>query len=290
MSVRRRRVCLILAALALGAVSCPGAGAAGDGGSLAATTVEADLVGAANPQGLLLTAGAFRRWTREGGDATLPPPYFQAGFGVGSSPAYAKAAVHVEWLPHPAFRLRTQYALSRYYGTSGALLSFPAGDAPFGQRDVDARAGAEQRAWGQRVLVQPTLRFTIGPVLVRNVTDLAYCRFDGRGPYFLEWEYDTLVKDGDWVVSDSLQALVKGWSGAGAAALYAGPFFEITRAGSAGITQQRAGLLAAWTVTDRSGWLRRPRVYLQAGVHLRDPNREGGIYGVLGAGFDLDLN
>ena len=59
-----------------------------------------------------------------------------------------------------------------------------------------------------RLLLKPVVRVPLGPVLLRNVTRIAWLSFSGTGPYFLEWEYDTLFKDGDWYLADMLQALV----------------------------------------------------------------------------------
>jgi hypothetical protein len=278
----------LIAVLVLTMWCCGGAARVGAVPGRGTTAAEVDFIGAVNPEGLLLTGEVFRRWTTPGGDAGLPSPYFQAGVGAGSSPAYGKASLHAEWMPHPALQLRAQYTLSRFYGTSGALLSFPSGDAAFGKEEVDALAETEEAGWGQRLLLRPILRLALGPLLLRNVTDFAYCRFDGSGPYFLDWEYGTLVADRSWIFSDSLQIFGKLWQGPGAAALYAGPYFEITHAESAGLAQARTGLAAAWTLRDRIGGLRRPRVYAQAGMHLRDPNREDELYVVVGAGFELE--
>ena len=282
----RAWVAVLAAGMILSAANARAGAESGSGRS----TIEADLVGAANPEGLLLSVGGFRRWTLEGegvaGDPTSP--YLQSGLNAGLSPAYASGKVHAEWMPHPALQLRAQYGLTRYAGANGALLSFPSRDADFGRRAVDDLEDEDEEAWGQHFLLRPTVRLKLGPVLLRNATDVAYCRFGGRGPYFLDWDYDTLVRDKDWVISDSVQALFTAWSGQGAAALYTGPFFEITHAQAAGITQERAGLAAAWTVSDRFGPLARPRAYGQAGVHLRDPNREGELFVVLGVGFDID--
>jgi hypothetical protein len=262
----------------------------GHAASPARTTVEADIVGSWNPNGLLAVVGASRRWTLSGDPDSPLSPYLQAGFSAGSSPAYARGSAYAEWMPHAAVQLRAQYTLYRYYGgNSVALLSFPTGDSTFGDDQVDSLEGEAEEAWGQRFLLSPVLRVKLGPVLLRNVTDLAWFRFDGRGPYFLEWEYDTLLKDGDWLVADSLQALAKLWQGSGENALYAGPFFEIARAGASGITQERAGLIASWTGLGKLGVLRRPRTFLQVGTHLRDPNREGELFVVGGVGFSFDV-
>jgi len=252
----------------------------------ARTTIEADIVGAWNPNGLLAVVGASRRWTLEGDPGSPLSPYLQAGLSLGSSPAYARGSAYAEWMPHAALQLRAQYTLYRYYGgDSVALLSFPSGDSLFGDEEVSDLEGEAEAAWGQRLLLNPVLRVKFGPLLLRNSTDVAWFRFGGRGPYFLEWEYDTLLKDGDWLVADSAQVLGKLWQGSGDAALYGGPFFEIVHAGAAGITQERAGLMMSWTGPGQLGVLRRPRTFLQAGAHLRDPNREGELFVVGGVGF-----
>lgn len=281
----RRAAALSVAPLLVLALSS-GAARGAEGARSATTTLEASVVGSWNPDGLLAVLGASRRWTLEGDAASPLSPYLQAGLNLGSSPAYARAGAYAEWMPHPAIQLRAQYTLYRYYGGgTDALLSFPSGDAPFGDRDVADREGEAEAAWGHRFLLAPVLRVTLGPVLLRNALDLAWFRFDGRGPYFLEWEYDTLLEDGDWLVADSVQALGRLWQGSGEEALYAGPFFEIARAGASGIVQERAGLVATWTAANRLGPLRRPQLFLQAGAHLRDPNREGEVFVIGGVGF-----
>ena len=253
-------------------------------------TVEADVIGALNPDGLMVRVTGSRRWTLGGAEPGPLAPYLQGGLMLAVTPAYGKAAVALEWMPHPALQLSVEPTVYRYFGgDTVALLSFPAGDAPFGDREVDARAGESESAWGLRLLLKPVLRVQLGPVLLRNVTKIAWFRFGGTGPYFLEWEYDTLLKDGDWYLSDTLQALVKVWQSGREAALRLGPFYEIARADAAGIVQQRAGLIAAWTVADKYGPLRRPGFGLEAGFHLRDPNRQGEPYILLGIETYFDL-
>ena len=134
------------------------------------------------------------------------------------------------------------------------------------------------------------MRVPLGPVLLRNVTRIAWLGFSGTGPYYLEWEYDTMFKDGDWYLADMLQALVTVWHGGKEASLLLGPFYEIARAGAAGIVQQRAGLIAAWTVADAYGPLRRPGFGIEAGFHLSDPNRQGEPYILLGGSKSTSIS
>lgn len=271
--------CVFLsAALAAACLLAPTGGAAAE-----RSTVEADVIGASNPDGLMVRVIGSRRWTLEGEQPDPLSSYVQGGVMLAATPAYAKAALALEWLPHPALQLIAESTLYRYFGGDAvALLSFPSSDAPFGDREVDARKGESESAWGLRLLFKPVLRVPLGPVLLRNVTQIAWLNFDGTGPYFLEWEYDTLFKDGDLYLADTLQALVTVWHGGGEAALRLGPFYEIARAGAAGITQQRAGLVAVWTLADNLGPIRRPGIGLEAGFHLRDPNRQGEPYVLLG--------
>ena len=254
------------------------------------TVLHADLAGQVNPEGLMLSAGAYRRWNGKMDAAfDMPSSYFQTGFGLSVSPAYAKAAMHAEWQPALFATFRLEYDVYRFFGQYGALLSMPSADSKFGKGDVQALEGREEKAWGQRTLFQPTLSAKAGPVIIRNQTDLAYYRFSGIGPYFLDWEYDTLLKDNDFVAANRTQFLVKAWQGTGAASLFAGPYYEITHAVRADINRQRVGGLLYWVPADKLGESDRPRVYSQFGMNVQDRNRNGELYLILGVGFDVDL-
>lgn len=254
------------------------------------TTLHADLLGRHNPVGLMLMAGGYRRWpirTAPETGATLA--YLQAGLSAGVNPAYGQLSAHVEWMPAPFLRLRAVYDLFGYFGANGALLSFPSADAPFGDDELDARSGTEESGTGHRFSLQPVLRFRIGPVILRNRTELAYHRFDGAGPYFYEWAYDTLLRDGDVLLDTRTQVFVEAWKGTGAAALFAGPFHQFTRAFDAGLDRQRVGGLVHYVPTQRLWSLDRPRFFARVGVNVRDRNREGEVFALFGLGIDLDL-
>jgi hypothetical protein len=149
--------------------------------------------------------------------------------------------------------------------------------------------GQEESAWGRRVLLQPTLYAKAGPVIISNQTDLAYYRFSGNGPYFLDWEYDTLLKDGDSVVANRTQFLFKPWKRGQEAMLLVGPYYEVTHARDADLTRQRLGGVLYWVPADKLGPFDRPRIYSQLGVNLRDRNRDGEVFFTIGVGFDYDL-
>src|SRR5512143_3300289 len=167
------------------------------------TVIQTDLAAQANPEGLLASVGGFRRWIMgTDKDLGVPSSYLQTGAGIASTPAYGRTSVHIEWLAAVFAKLRIQYDYYRFYGTNTSLLSFPSGTASFGKSDVKALEGTEQAGNGNRFLIRPTLYAKAGPVVIMNQTDLAYFHFTGRGPYFLEWTYETLLRDGDHLVEN----------------------------------------------------------------------------------------
>lgn len=254
------------------------------------TVIEADLAAQTNPEGLMLSLGAYRRWIKgTDTDLGIPSSYLQTGLGIATSPAYGRASVHAEWLAAVFARLRVQYDLYRFYGTNTSLLSFPSATAPFGRADVDAREGQEEAGSGSRLLIRPTLYAKAGPVIIVNQTDLAYFHFAGKGPYFLEWTYETLLRDGDRVLENSTNVLFPIVKGTGDASLRAGPYYEIMRTAAADLKRQRAGIMAYWVPRDTMGALKRPRLFAQIGRYLEDRNRDGEYMAAFGVGFDLDL-
>ena len=169
------------------------------------TTLTADLAVQRNPDGMMLMTGGYRRWIQVMTENGMSAQYVQAGFGLGVSPAYAKGSIHGEWQPAIFANLRLEYDLYRFFGVNTGLLSFPDAHSKFGRQELEDRKGSEERATGHRIFFQPTLYALVGPVIIMNQTDLTYERFNGDGPYFLELEYNTLVKDGDYVIANRTQ-------------------------------------------------------------------------------------
>jgi len=254
------------------------------------TSLAVDLESGVNPNGIMLSPEIYRRWVYAvDKEMDVPSSYLQTGLRPGVSPAYGKLSAYTEWLAAIFAKFRLEYDLYRFFGTNGALLSFPSADSRFGRQEVEALKGQEETAFGSRVLFQPTLYGKIGPVIIANQTDLAYYRFNGKGPYFLDWEYDALVRDGDSVVANRTQFIVEAWKKGKDQALYAGPYYEITHATSAALTRQRVGVLAYWLPVPEFRSLDRPRIYLQAGVNVQDRNRQGELFLNFGIGFDFDF-
>lgn len=252
-------------------------------------TMTIDIAGQVNPEGVRLKTGGFRRWIQDRDEYGEPSRYLQAGLGLSVSPAYATASVYGEWQPAVFLNLYIGYDLIRYLGVYTGLLSFPDKYSKFGDDELDRLEGREETATGQKAFFRPTLYAKAGPVIIMNRTDLSYFRFNGRGPYFMEIEYDTLLKDGDYVFDNSTSFFVPIIKGEGASVMYLGPYYNITRAHDSGLTRQRTGAQMYWVIADSRWGLIRPRLYSQATYYIEDRNRRGEISFAAGftASFDL---
>lgn len=249
-----------------------------------------DIGGRYNPLGAGFFGGInYRDVYRYDKSRELQAAYWQTGIGIGVSPSAAAGSVHFEWMPWIVMPLRIEYDYYRFFGAGYGLLSFDSPQASLNEDRISDRKDQEA-ANGHRFLFQPTLQGKIGPVILRNQTDLAYYTFSGKGPYFLELEYFTLLKDGDWLISNRTQALMEFWKGAKGQLLLAGPYYEVTRAGDARITQQKAGALLYWVPMEKLASLDRPHVGLRVAYQLQDPDRQGQLYIQLAVGFEFDLN
>ncbi len=254
------------------------------------TVLQPDLAAQANPDGIMLSLRGFRRWIMASDRKLgIPSSYLQTGFGIASTPAYGRAYVHAEWLAAVFAKLRVQYDFYRFYGTNTSLLSFPSGTASFGRSEVKALEGTEEAGNGSRFLIRPTLYAKAGHVLIMNRTDIAYFHFSGTGPYFLEWTYETLLKDGDHLIENRTNFLYEFMKGPGEISLLAGPYYEFMRTAAAELERQRAGVMAYWVPREAVGSLKRPRFFAQVGYYIQDRNREGEYTAAAGMGFDLDL-
>jgi hypothetical protein len=249
-----------------------------------------DMAGRLNPKGLGFSGRIkYKDIYQYSEKYDTASSYLQTGLGINISPAYGQTETHVEWMPWMFLSLRVQYDYYHYFGAYGSLLSFNSAKSPFGDDVVDNRSD-EKTASGQRFMLRPTLQGKIGKIIFRSQTNLAYYTFSGRGPYFLEQEYYTLLKDRDSLIDNQTQFLYQAWQGQGKdQMLLAGPYYEITCARSARITQKKIGGLLYWVPTESIWGLNRPRVAMQAGYHLQDPDRKGQMFVAIDLGFDIDL-
>jgi hypothetical protein len=248
-----------------------------------------DIAGRINPQGIGFQGGVhYRNVYRYSEKYDAESAYWQTGLGISVSPAYGQAGAHVEWMPWIFLALRAQYDYYKFFGSHGSLLSFNSADAPFGDNVVNERRDEEATS-GQRFLFQPTLQAKMDRLIFRNQTDLAYYQFSGRGPYFLEQGYYTLLKNGDYLISNRTELLYEVWQRQRSKILLAGPYHEVTRADAARITQQKIGVLLYWVPVGSFHGLDRPRIVVKAGYHLKDPDRQGQLFVLFDMGFDFDL-
>lgn len=243
-----------------------------------------------NPLGVVGLAGAlFQRPYRFSPRYEAVSASIQAGAEVGLNPAYAQMAAHVEWMPWIVALIRLQYDFYAFFGANGALLSFATHTQAFGDDAINERSGDEEPSVGHRVKLSPTLRAKLGPLVIRNTIDFAGYSFYGRGPYFYEWEFDTLLDQNDGVFNERLNLLLELWSKGQAATFLVGPVYELTYAVKTQIRRQRAGVQVLWIPRDQLGGWGQFRIYLQTGVNIEDRNRKNQIYAIIGAGTDWEL-
>jgi hypothetical protein len=249
-------------------------------------TYYGDLVGRINPRGLCFFGGInYRKVYGYDEKYEIESAYWQTGLGLGISPAALQAGLHFEWMPWLFLPLRLRYDYFQYTGGSGALLSFDSPNSPYGDEVRDNRHDEE---WGSahRLLFQPTLQGKIGLFIIRNQTDFAFFRFSGKGPFFLEIGEDILLKDNDFLLANRTQLLYSFFSDKQSKKLLGGPYYQITRASEAKITQQKLGLALYWEPAVSVRYLGRPHLGMMTAYHLEDPSRQGQWYLLVAAGFE----
>lgn len=238
--------------------------------------LEADLGGYVRPEGLQFSAAASlqRDW---GGTPGAPSAYLQSGLLTGLTPAYGFGGLFLEVQPAPVLVLRAEAQGYRFFGDSASLLSFARPTDPFGRQDLLARRGQEETGQGRRLRLQATPQGQVGQVVARYQASAAWWRFEGRGPWFFEQEYDTLLRDGDRTFD---QLLFVGWAfEVSGLSLFAGPMAQDTRAREAGLVRRRLGLALSWESGDARGRWGRVRGGVAVGRNTSDRNRGGETWG-----------
>lgn len=247
-----------------------------------------DLIGEYNPRGIDLTGGIdYRDSYRYSDRYDAVSAYWQTGAALAVNPSFVQPSVDIEWMPWLFLTLRLQGDGYYFLGANGGLLSFSSPQEPFGDSVRRDRRGTEETGYGRRVLFQPTVQMKAGDFILRNQSDLARYWFPGKGPYFLELEYDTLLKNGDNLFANRTQVLEEiNISETGT--LLAGPFYEIVRAETARLTRQRIGFLV-YAERAKTAWFGATRYYVQIGYNLKDPNRAQELFFVIGLGREIDI-
>ena len=252
------------------------------------TKYEVHLIGRYNPDGVaLFVGGIYEHAYRMTAGPETPFSHLQAGLSAGISPSMAEILVLGEWMPAPFLQIRLQYDLNSYFGQHGSLLSFDSPDAYFGSDELEDREGDEESTFGQRILLRPVIRARFRRLVFRSQTDASLYYFHGEGPYYYETQHDTLLKDGDTLLTNITHFLFEKPQSDGKTSFLVGPFYEITHAVDAEITRQRVGGQLIWTASDFLSNADRTRVYAQVGVNLEDRNRKNEAFVVLACGIDL---
>lgn len=252
--------------------------------------VSLDLGAGKNPDTLIFVGELrYRNIYRRDKSPLWDGLYTQGGFQLRVSPAFGKAGVHVEWLPIAILQLRLQYDRYAFFAKHGSLLAYASGDEPFDDDVIEARRGEEKVGAADRILFQPTLRLKLGHWLVRNKTDFALFEFSGKGPYYHERGYDTLLKINDRLLYNQLMLLYEFIHNEEGKTLLFGPFHEYLQTSHAGLERSLVGLSVYFVPREKYRSFKTPRFWLQAGQYLQDRNRDNEFYFLAGFGADLSF-
>ena len=112
---------------------------------------------------------------------------------------------------------------------------------------------------------------------------------DGDSLLRNEPAYDTLLKDGDFLIANRTFILYEIYKKSHSETLLAGPYYEVTRADESQITQQKIGAALYWTPADSLWHLNSPKLVAVAGYHFQDPNRQGSLFLLIVVGFEYNL-
>ncbi len=245
----------------------------------------ADLIGTYNPLGADASGGfEYKDSYRYDDHYDTVSSYWQTGAGIDVNPAYTQPSIAFEWMPALFLVARLQCDGYYYFGRNGGLLSFSSGKDPFGNQELRARRGTEESGFGSRILFQPTVQLKIGDIVLRNQSDIARYRFPGMGPFFLEQEYDTLLRNGDHLYANRTQVLKEISGGPGNGSIFLGPYYELVHAEAADLTRQQIGVLFYSEQSHKNWFFDESHFFAEIGYNLEDRNRERQMFFLIGVG------
>jgi len=229
-----------------------------------------------NPLGLedQLRAGLQRRLYTSS-STILRDNFFFGGIYPKVNPAFVKLGPSLEIQPVSVFNLRLAAEFVGYYSTFGFLQSFRSPGEDYSDSALRAGSNATPKrnyaTRGGHLMIEPTVQFKIGPIVLRDKLAVEYWQMRTRegDRVFYDVTLDTLISDAGWVVQNDLDALYvhefKNWKGSlrgarltagvrytvvkpiyGAADFAPGDDKDLARNG-----HQRVGPLAAFTFFDR---------------------------------------
>lgn len=249
-----------------------------------------DIAAGDNPATVgLLAETHYRHIYRRDSSPLWDGLYTQGGLQLSMTPAFGKIGAHIEWLPIGILQLRLQYDHYRFFGQHGSRLSYGSGDEAFGDKEIEARKGEEETGTGNRVLLQPTLQMKFGRYIVRDRIDYAAYTFSGEGPFYHEWEYDTLLSTSDHLFANQLMIFYEFIPRSNGKYLLFGPYHEYVRASHAKLVRRRIGANLYYEPASEYLGFNQPRIWAQAGRNLQDRNRDDELFFVVGIGADFSL-
>ena len=167
-----------------------------------------------NPLGFedQLRAGLQRR-LYQSSNPLLRDNFFFGGVAPRANPAFIKLGPSVEIQPLSIFNLRLGAEFIGYYSTFGFLQSFASPTDEYsdsklleGRRQTPAR---NYSTYGVHAMIEPTLQFKLGPVVLRSKLALEYWRMQVRDGdrVFYDVTLDTLIPKAGWVMQNDLDLL-----------------------------------------------------------------------------------
>jgi hypothetical protein len=196
-------------------------------------------------------------------------------------PVYSNLGVLFEWMPALFAVFRVRYDVYLYHGFFGEV---PTDDTVPSHVVESALNSPTEVAFGQRVMLQPTLRGQMGPVIVQSQTDAAWYQTGTDFPYIFNWDYETYIEPKDFIIENRTDLLLELQRGAGETRFLVGPQYTFTYAVHTKLRRQRAGISVLWVPRDRpdkKGYL---WLALASGVNLEAVLDEGSPYLIFGVG------
>ena len=253
---------------------------------------KSDLQWRTSPVGLLSANQFVWQQHHEADGSTLYRGTYQQGsLDLNLSPAFAEVGPALEFRPINLFVYRIGYQALYFFGTLGYPLSFDSADADYSEAVIDAleEAEAEETGLAHRLYAAQTFQVQVGSLVVRNQLQ-AFAHFfpNFEGPYIRERMYDMLQANFDGMAVNTLALLYQPWSRGNSARVLIGPYHEVAYAATARTRRHRVGLL--FLAIPRDVYARRlyvPRMYVQVGNNLVDPNRQNHWFAQGGFGFNF---
>lgn len=167
-----------------------------------------------NPLGFedQLRAGVQQRLYRSS-SAVLRDNFFFGGIYPKLNPAFAKFGPSIEIQPLSVFNLRLAYEFVGFYSTFGLLQSFASPVAEYSDsRLLEGRNATPKRnyaTYGAHAMIEPTLQFKLGPIVLRDKLAIEYWKMNVRegDRVFYDVTLDTLVSRDGWVIQNDADAL-----------------------------------------------------------------------------------